>query len=89
MRLARMVVVSRPGYPAPAPADLLDAGIDPPRADLCDVRTPAVESTDVRRLVEEGRALTGLVDPAVESYLRRQRLYVRHGRDGENRPLEA
>jgi nicotinate-nucleotide adenylyltransferase len=76
MRLARTVVVSRPGYPAPAPADLLAAGIDPDLAVLCDVRTPDVESTDVRRLVEQGRGLAGLVDPAVESYLRRHRLYA-------------
>jgi nicotinic acid mononucleotide adenylyltransferase len=52
------------------------AGIDPARTVLCNVPTPDVESTDVRRLVERGDSLAGLVDPAVESYLRRRALYA-------------
>lgn len=76
MRLARLVIVSRPGYPAPAEADLRAAGIDPATAVLCDAPTPDVESTDVRRLVEQGGSLAGLVDPGVEAYLRRHRLYA-------------
>ena len=76
MRLARLVIVSRPGYSAPAAADLRAAGIDAGRATLCDVPTPDIESTDVRRLVERGGSLDGLVDPAVESYLRERRLYA-------------
>jgi nicotinate-nucleotide adenylyltransferase len=76
MRLARLVVVSRPGRAAPAERDLVAAGIDPARALLCDVPTPPVESTDVRRLVMRGASLEGLLDPAVEAYLRRHHLYV-------------
>lgn len=76
MRLARLVIVSRPGYPPPVAPDLRGAGIDPARAVLCDVRTPDVESTDVRRLVERGGSLAGLVDPGVEAYLRQHRLYA-------------
>jgi nicotinate-nucleotide adenylyltransferase len=76
MRLARLVVVSRPGYPAPTADDLRAAGIDPEQAILCDARTPAVDSTDVRRLVERGGAVAGLLAPAVEAYVRRQRLYA-------------
>jgi len=76
MRSARLVVVTRPGYAAPAERDLRAAGIDPERAILCDVPTPDVESTDVRRLVERGASLAGLVDPAVEAYLRHHRLYA-------------
>ena len=76
LRLARPVVVSRPGYPAPTERDLGSAGIEPTWAILCDVPTPDVESTDVRRLVLNGGSLAGLVDPAVEAYLRRHRLYV-------------
>jgi nicotinate-nucleotide adenylyltransferase len=75
LRLARLVVVSRPGFPAPGPADLEAAGIDPSRVVLCGEGTPEVESTDIRRLLEEGRSLDGLVDPAVEAYLRRHGLY--------------
>jgi nicotinate-nucleotide adenylyltransferase len=76
LRLARPVVVSRPGYPVPTERDLAAAGIEPTWAILCDVPTPEVESTDVRRLVEQGASLAGLVEPAVEAYLRRHRLYA-------------
>jgi nicotinate-nucleotide adenylyltransferase len=75
-RLARLVIVSRPGYPAPTRDDLRAAGIDPARTILCDVATPHVESTDVRRrLVERGGSLAGLLDPAVEEYVRHRHLY--------------
>jgi len=76
LRLARPVVVSRPGYPAPTERDLASAGIEPTWAILCDVPTPDVESTDVRSLVLSGGSLAGLVDPAVAAYLRRHRLYA-------------
>ena len=76
MRLARLVIVTRPGYPAPTVDDVAAAGIHPARAVLCDAHTPDVESSDVRRLIEEGASLRGLVDPAVESYLRRRGLYA-------------
>jgi nicotinate-nucleotide adenylyltransferase len=76
LRLARLVVVSRPGYPRPTERDLEAAGIDPRRVVLCDVRTPDVESTDVRRLIEQGGDLAGLVAPEVEAYLRRRHLYA-------------
>ncbi|HXM54990.1 MAG TPA: nicotinate-nucleotide adenylyltransferase [Candidatus Dormibacteraeota bacterium] len=75
MRLARLVIVTRPGYPRPAEADLRAAGIDPDRVVLCDVPTPDVESTDVRRLAETGGSLAGLLDPAVEAYVRSRQLY--------------
>ena len=76
LRLARPVVVSRPGYPVPTERDLAAAGIEPAWAVLCDVRTPDVEATDVRRLVERGSSLAGLVAPTVEAYLKRHRLYA-------------
>jgi nicotinate-nucleotide adenylyltransferase len=76
LQLARPVVVSRPGYPAPTERDLAAAGIEPTWAILCDVPTPDVESTDVRRLAERGGSLAGLVDPAVEVYLKRHHLYA-------------
>ena len=75
LRLARPVVVTRPGYPVPTPRDLAAAGIDPARAILCAVPTPDVEATDIRRLVERGASLSGLVDPAVAAYIRRHHLY--------------
>lgn len=79
MELARVVVVDRPGLRGPTRADLELAGIDPDRALLCHARTPAVEASEVRRLLEEGGPLDSLVDPAVEAYLRSRGLYRRPG----------
>ena len=76
LRLARPVIVSRPGYAVPTGRDLAAAGIEPTWAILCDVRTPDVDSTDVRQLVFDGGSLAGLLDPAVEAYLRSHRLYA-------------
>jgi len=76
MRLARLVVVPRPGHPPPRPGDLPAAGIDPARTLICDVVTPDVESRDIRRMIERGESLAGLLDPAVEAYVRSHRLYA-------------
>jgi nicotinate-nucleotide adenylyltransferase len=75
LRLAKLVIVSRPGFPEPTPEDVRRAGIDPACVVLCGVGTPEVEATDIRRLLETGGALDGMVDPAVEAYLRRRGLY--------------
>lgn len=76
LRLARVVVVSRPGYPQPGLDDLRRAGIDPTRAMLCPARTPDLDATDVRARAARGESLAGLVDPAVEAYLRDHGLYA-------------
>jgi nicotinate-nucleotide adenylyltransferase len=76
LRLARLVVVSRPGYPPPGQEELAAAGLDPERTIRCDRPTPDVDSTDVRQRIERGGSLAGLLDPQVESYLRRRRLYA-------------
>jgi nicotinate-nucleotide adenylyltransferase len=75
LRLARVVVVSRPGFPDPTPEDVQRVGIDPACVVLCGVGTPEVDATDIRRLLETGGSLDGMVDPAVEAYLRRKGLY--------------
>jgi len=76
MHLAGLVIVTRPGYSHPSPAELAAAGIDAARVEICDAPTPDVESTDVRRLIEEGGSLQGVVDPAVELYIRGRGLYL-------------
>ena len=76
MRLARLVVVPRPGYRPPGPDDLAAAGIDPERTFLCDVTTPDLESRDIRRMLQRGEGLAGLLHPGVEAYLRARRLYA-------------
>ncbi len=89
LRLARLVIVTRPRHAPPSPADVAAAGIDPAQAVICDVQTPDVESTDVRRLIESGESLDGVLDWSVESYVRRRGLYGgRPSRDAEG-PLPA
>ena len=75
LQLARLVVVTRPGWPRPHPADLTAAGIDPDAAVACDVSTPDVGASEIRRLIASGDPLDGLLDPAVEGYIARRHLY--------------
>ncbi len=72
---ARLVIVARPGLPQPAPADLAEAGIDAARASICPEGTPEVNATELRRRATDGEPLTGMVPPAVESYIRSHGLY--------------
>jgi nicotinate-nucleotide adenylyltransferase len=75
LRLARLLVVPRPGWEPPAleSLDVLDNVAD--RVRLCRVRTPEVDATRLRELAAEGASLAGLVDPEVERYVRREGLY--------------
>lgn len=75
LSLARLVIVNRPGLEAPRPGDLLTAGIDPVRAVVCHARTPDIVATDVRRRLEHGGPLDGLVAPAVADFIRARGLY--------------
>jgi nicotinate-nucleotide adenylyltransferase len=89
LSMAHFVVVSRPGHPAEAMRVRLPslagrmvtagAGAEPgdePHIFLLDARTPDVSSTDIRRRIDSGEPLTGLVPPAVESHIRRHDLYT-------------
>ncbi|HVD01290.1 MAG TPA: nicotinate (nicotinamide) nucleotide adenylyltransferase [Candidatus Dormibacteraeota bacterium] len=75
LALAELVIVSRPGMNEPREEDLVSAGIDPRRATLCLAPTPDVAATRIRSLAAGGKPLTGLVPPAVETYIRAHRLY--------------
>ena len=80
------VAVSRPGCPAPALRQAL-AALAPRMVDaaatipthpaiiLVDAPTAPVSSTDIRRLLAEGRSIDGLVPPAVASYIEQHGLY--------------
>lgn len=81
LRLARLLVVPRPGLPPPGETELRSAGIDPARTLLCPITTPRVDATDIRERGRRGESLRGLVDPAVEAYLRRRRLYGSRARE--------
>ena len=75
LRLARLVVVGRPGLDSPTPEALRLAGIDPERATLCLAGTPDVAATTVRRRAARGESLDGLVPGPVEDYIRERGLY--------------
>jgi nicotinate-nucleotide adenylyltransferase len=80
------VAVSRPGCPAPSlraalPA-LADRMVDAPAAlpaephiILVDAPTAPVSSTVIRQRIADGRAIDGLVPPAVAAYIEDHGLY--------------
>lgn len=87
LNLAQFVVVSRPGFavsslparlPGLAPRMLAvgDGRTAPPLAIyLVDARTSDVSSSEIRRRVKAGDALTGLVPAAVDTHIRQHHLY--------------
>ncbi len=75
--LAVLVVVTRPGLPAPGPVDLSAAGLDGARTLLCDAATPSVQATAIRELVAARAPLDGMLAPPVADYIRLHGLYSR------------
>jgi nicotinate-nucleotide adenylyltransferase len=86
--LAHFVVVSRPDVPVATIPDRLPqlarrfhqpARTTPmpssPAIFLVDAPTPDVSSTEIRRRLREGLAITGLVPPLVEAHILRHHLY--------------
>jgi nicotinate-nucleotide adenylyltransferase len=76
LQLAKLVVVTRPGWHRPSASDLAAAGIDPERTIICYAQTPDIEATQIRQLLDSGGSLDGLLDPAVERYIRDHNLYL-------------
>ncbi len=75
LALAPIIVVTRPGRAVPTAAELAAAGIDPARAILCTVPTPAVSASEIRRAVAAGESIAGKVPAAVERYIASHHLY--------------
>lgn len=75
LRLARLVVVARPGLANPDRRSLEEAGIDPARVTLCLLGTPDVAATEIRRLSAGSGAIADLVPPSVEAYIKERGLY--------------
>jgi nicotinate-nucleotide adenylyltransferase len=79
LELCRVVPVARPGFIL-ARLDELKQGLpavaveEMKRAAL-DTRPMDVSSTDIRRLVREGKSISALVPPAVERFIRERGLY--------------
>jgi nicotinate-nucleotide adenylyltransferase len=87
---AHFVVVSRPGRSAASLRETLPAlasrmedvtdrrasgDRDPATIFLIEAETPDVSATTIRQRLLQGESLTGLVAPAVETHIRRHRLY--------------
>jgi nicotinate-nucleotide adenylyltransferase len=79
LRLARLLVVPRPGWDTPALERLEELGNGRDRIQLCPITTPEVDATRLRELAAEGASLSGLVAPAVERYIREHGLYRHPG----------
>lgn len=79
IRLARIVVVGRPGFQADV--DELDKVLPGAAERICIVDTPLMEvsSSDIRQRVREGAPIRYQVPEAVEAYIRVHRLYVGNG----------
>ncbi|MGB9594152.1 MAG: nicotinate-nucleotide adenylyltransferase [Anaerolineae bacterium] len=76
IRLARIVVVGRPGFQADV--DELDKVLPGAAERICIVDTPLMEvsSSDIRRRVREGAPIRYQVPEAVEAYIHAHRLYL-------------
>lgn len=87
--LATMVVVSRPGTPAPGPKDLEAAGLAPDRVVLCLRATPDVSGSALRHAIALGEPVSGKVPRAVEGYIAAHHLYPDPVGRRDNRKVES
>jgi len=71
LRIARVVVMTRPGYQAPPLADAYARQMH-----MCAVPEIAIASRDIRRRIREGRSIHWMVTPEVEHYILRHGLYL-------------
>ncbi len=71
LRIARVVVMTRPGYKAPE-RNTPYAG----QMQLCAVPEIGIASRDIRRRVCEGRSIHWMVTPEVEHYIHEHALYL-------------
>ena len=74
LRLARLVVVNRPGAPAPDIAALEPAARD--RIEVVNVPGVAIAARELRGRVKRGEPIRYLTPPAVERYIADRGLYV-------------
>jgi nicotinate-nucleotide adenylyltransferase len=71
LRVARVVVMTRPGYQAPGTSDAYARLMQ-----LCPVPEIEIASRDIRRRVSEGKSIHWMVTPEVEHYISQHGLYL-------------
>jgi len=76
LRLASVVVVTRPGNAAPDAAALHDAGLDPATTVLCARPTPDISGSALRRAIAGGEPVGDRLPESVERYIAKNRLYM-------------
>ncbi len=74
-RFAELACAPRAGHDAPLAVERLRARMPECRVHLLEGRVPDVSSTQVRRLLAEGRPTEGLLDPAVARHIAERGLY--------------
>jgi nicotinate-nucleotide adenylyltransferase len=74
-KLARVVVVRRPGTSAPRTTELKAAGLDPKGTVLCEGRTPDISASDLRQAIAGGRPTEDRLPEGVRRYIAEHRLY--------------
>ncbi len=75
LRLARLGVATRPGYPRPALEAVLAQVDRPERVEFFEIPAVDVSSRDVRRRVRDGEPIAGLVPDAVAREIESAGLY--------------
>jgi len=73
--LASVVVIGRPGTPAPGAEQLAGAGLDLERTVLCLRPTPDISGSALRRAIAAGESVEGKVPAAVERYIASHAIY--------------
>ena len=74
-QLASVVVVGRPGVPAPDPGQLSTAGLDVTRTIVCLDQTPDISGSALRHAIQSGGSIAGKLPRAVERYIALHNLY--------------
>ena len=74
-KLARVIVISRPGTEGPTAADLQAAGLDTGRTVLCPGATPDISASELRESLARGESVGDCLPPAVERFIATHHLY--------------
>lgn len=73
--LASVIVISRPGTPAPSADQLSAAGLDLDRTVLCLRPTPDISGSSLRGAIAAGEPVAERLPPAVERFIASHALY--------------